>query len=66
MSDMTPLLSAQEVAELLGVTKAWVYEQTRTGRIPHVPLGGRYYRYRREAIEAWIANVERGGSALPG
>lgn len=33
------LLTAAEVAELLGVPKSWVYEQSRAGRIPTVTLG---------------------------
>jgi excisionase family DNA binding protein len=56
------LLIAEEVAELLGVTPAWVYEQSRAGRIPTVTLG-RYRRYRREAISAWIEELERHGVA---
>ncbi|HEV2973556.1 MAG TPA: helix-turn-helix domain-containing protein [Solirubrobacteraceae bacterium] len=53
-----PLLTADEVAELLQVTKAWVYAQTRAQRIPHVPLG-RYVRYRRSAVLQWVAALER-------
>ena len=53
------LLTAVEVAALLGVRTSWVYEQSRAGRIPTVTLG-RYRRYRREALEAWIAERERG------
>jgi excisionase family DNA binding protein len=52
------LLTAEEVAALLQVTKAWVYAQTRAGRIPHVPLG-RYVRYRRSAVVQWLAALER-------
>ena len=55
------LLTASEVAELLGVPKSWVYEQSRTGRIPTVALG-RYRRYRREAIEAWLREIEHAGA----
>ena len=51
------LMSAQDVAALLGVPKAWVYAQSRAGKIPTVTLG-RYRRYRREAIEQWIAKQE--------
>jgi excisionase family DNA binding protein len=51
------LMNAGEVAELLGVPRSWVYEQSRRGRIPTVSLG-RYRRYRREAIEAWIKEIE--------
>jgi excisionase family DNA binding protein len=46
---------------LLGVPKSWVYEQSRAGRIPTVTLG-RYRRYRREAIEAWLEELESEGA----
>ena len=56
------LLTAAEVAELLGVPTSWVYQQSRAGRIPTVTLG-RYRRYRREAIEQWVEQLE--ASARP-
>ena len=52
-----PLLTAEDVAALIGMSVDWVYAETRAGRIPHVPLG-RYYRYRRASIEQWIAELE--------
>jgi excisionase family DNA binding protein len=52
------LLTADEVAAILRMTKAWVYTQTRAERIPHVSLG-RYVRYRRSAINAWLGEIER-------
>jgi excisionase family DNA binding protein len=54
---MTSLLTAEQVAERLGVTKEWVWAQARSGRIPHVRLG-RYCRFREEAIEAWVIQLE--------
>lgn len=51
------LLTAAQVAKRLGVPTSWVYEQSRAGRIPTVTLG-RYRRYRREAIEAWLEEIE--------
>jgi excisionase family DNA binding protein len=54
---MTRLLTAQDVAERLGVTTAWVWAQTRAGNIPHVQLG-RYRRFREEAIEEWLRRLE--------
>ena len=42
---------------MLGVTEAWVYAQSRAGKIPPVKLG-RYRRYRLEAIERWIEDNE--------
>jgi excisionase family DNA binding protein len=55
----TPLLDAGDVAKILGVPKTWVYAETRAGRLPHVNVG-RYRRYRRTTLEAWIADRERG------
>ena len=51
------LLTAAYVAQLLGVPTSWVYDQARSGRIPTVTLG-RYRRFRRQAIEAWIKSLE--------
>ena len=59
------LLTAEEVAALLRVTPAWVYAQTRRHRIPHLRLG-RYVRYRREALEAWMTEVESTSSSPTG
>ena len=55
----TRLLTAAEVAELLGVPTSWVYEQSRAGHIPTVTLG-RYRRFREEAIRTWIERLESG------
>ena len=54
---VTRLLTADEVAERLGVTKDWVWAQARAGRIPHVQLG-RYRRFREEALERWLEEFE--------
>src|SRR5919205_657993 len=56
--DVTRLLTVDEVAERLGVTKDWVWAQARAGRIPHVQLG-RYRRFREEALDAWLAELEQ-------
>lgn len=53
------LLTADQVARMLGVPKSWVYEQSRRGRIPTVTLG-RYRRYRAEAISDWVRRLEAG------
>ena len=56
---MTSLLTVGQVAERLGVTKDWVWAQARQGRIPHVRLG-RYRRFREEALEDWLRELEAG------
>jgi excisionase family DNA binding protein len=61
------LLTAAEVAERLCVTPGWVYAATRANRLPHVRLG-RYVRFRADAIDRWLADLEREGvgpSSLP-
>jgi excisionase family DNA binding protein len=55
------LLPAPDVARMLGVPTSWVYEQSRRDRIPTVTLG-RCRRYRREAIDDWIREIENAGS----
>jgi excisionase family DNA binding protein len=60
LSDVTRLLTVDEVAERLGVTKDWVWAQARAGRIPHVQLG-RYRRFREEALERWLEEQETRG-----
>jgi excisionase family DNA binding protein len=62
MTDGEKLLTADDVADLMRVTRAWVYAQTRANALPHLRLG-RYVRYRRAAIETWMETVERGPGA---
>ena len=54
---MTTLLTAEQVAERLGMTTEWVWRQARKGAIPSVTLG-RYRRFREETIDAWLRELE--------
>lgn len=51
------LLTADDVAERLGVPRSWVYAQARQNKIPFVRLG-HYRRFRPEAIDAWVREIE--------
>jgi excisionase family DNA binding protein len=53
------LLDAGTVAQMVGMSKDWIYAEVRAGRIPHVRLG-RYVRFRSASIEQWIAELEDG------
>jgi excisionase family DNA binding protein len=53
------LLTAAEVADILALPESWVREATRAGRLPHLKLG-RYRRYSRHAIEAWLEDQQAG------
>jgi len=57
---MDRLLTAEEIADRLGMKTDWVWAQARAGRIPHVRLG-RYRRFRESAVEAWLNDLETGG-----
>jgi excisionase family DNA binding protein len=62
---LTPLMRPNDVARLLSVSRAWVYEAARTGRIPSFRLGGEDGppRFVTEDIERWLAEAR--GSWLP-
>ncbi|MGH2885504.1 MAG: helix-turn-helix domain-containing protein [Solirubrobacteraceae bacterium] len=51
------LLKPNDIARQLAVSRAWVYEAARTGRIPSVRIGGRDgpLRFVPEDIEAWLS-----------
>jgi excisionase family DNA binding protein len=52
------LLTADEVAALLGVPRSFVYALARRGELPTVRIGERYVRFREEALDRWIAQRE--------
>ena len=52
------LLSIQEVGEVLGMGRSWVYQQVRSGRMPSVQLGGNI-KVRREDLEEYIQKYRR-------
>lgn len=58
---MSVLLTAAEAAALLSVPKSWVLAEARVNRIPHVKIG-RYVRFRRDSLIAWVDARERGPS----
>ena len=49
-----PLLTPDQAAELLSVKTSWIYEATRTGRLPCIRLG-RHIRFTRAMLEEWLA-----------
>lgn len=51
------LLDAKQLASILNVSPAWIYDQSRRGRLPTVTLG-RYRRYRWASVEQWISEQE--------
>ena len=58
---MKPLLTVEEVANLLGVSQAWVYQHSCGARRPSLPSVklGRAVRFRIEAIQEFVCQLER-------
>jgi excisionase family DNA binding protein len=53
------LLTPEEVATLLGVSRLFVVRQSRAGKIPAIKLG-KVYRYRASTIDSWLREQEQG------
>jgi excisionase family DNA binding protein len=47
------LLTVPEVAEMLGMSRDWVYKKSAAGELPHRKLGS-VLRFVRADIEAWL------------
>ena len=54
---MENLLTPQEIADVLGVSKSTIYQWTHQEFIPHVKLG-RFVRFRQSQVEKWLAQRE--------
>jgi len=58
--DLEALLTVEDVAALLRVSKSWVYEHTRargtprSGQLRHVKIG-KYVRFEPEAVREFLA-----------
>ena len=53
---MLDLLRPNEIAHRLGVSRAWVYDAAKSGRIPSIRIGGEEgpLRFVPEDIDRWI------------
>jgi predicted DNA-binding transcriptional regulator AlpA len=63
-----PLLTAEDVARRLNVSKDWVWDHS-SRKAPHLPvirMGDGTLRYRLSGIEAFITERERLSSLRPG
>lgn len=69
MSEITQLVTAGEVAEILGVTVGTVRRWARAGRIPIIRLSPRVLRFDPEAVLSALAaeaGAEKPGDAHQG
>ena len=52
------LLTVDDIAELTGMGRDWIYAQVRAGQIPHIRMG-RNVRFRETAIDEWLTELEQ-------
>jgi excisionase family DNA binding protein len=67
MGDLdTELLKPSDIASFLGVSRSWVYEAAKAGRLPCVRLGGEGgpLRFVRQDVERWLEHARH--AWLPG
>ena len=57
-----PMMTARQVAELLGVHENWVYDQAASGVLPSYKIGGTR-RFLAEELRGWIAEHRQVGAA---
>ena len=48
-----PLWDANQVAEMMGVSRSWVYQRAEMGLLPHVRIGG-LLRFEPAAIRKFV------------
>jgi excisionase family DNA binding protein len=59
---MESMLTAREVAELLGVHENWVYDHAASGDLPSYKIGGTR-RFDPEEFRGWIEQQRENGRA---
>ena len=56
-SEKSELLTVQQVAELLQVTRSWVYGRMRKRALERLPAYrlGKYWRFDKKEVLAWVS-----------
>jgi excisionase family DNA binding protein len=58
------VLNIQEVAEYLRIPRSSIYKLAKRRGIPSQKVG-RHWRFSRQAIDAWLASLDRADSGVP-
>ncbi len=66
-TEVEPLITADEAAELLNVAPSWVYQHARPkagDALPYIKVG-RYTRFRESELREWLSRHQGGDRPLP-
>lgn len=61
---MDSMMTARQVAELLGVHENWVYDQAASGELPSYKIGGTR-RFDPDELRGWIAEHREANRKQP-
>ena len=65
-TDFEPLLTKEEVCQILGVKESWLNTEIQAGRIPHLRLGKKkFVRFTRANVLEYLESRERPISEAP-
>lgn len=56
------LLTAEDLINMLRLSRAVVYQMLASGEIPSLRIHGRLYRIRRSDLDAWLEKRRQGGA----
>jgi excisionase family DNA binding protein len=59
---MESMMTARQVAELLGVHENWVYDQAASGELPSYKIGGTR-RFDRDELRGWSPSTAKRGAS---
>jgi excisionase family DNA binding protein len=59
MKSTFELLTSDETAKRLRISKACLWQKCRTGEMPHIKLSARNFRFRESDLERWLKERSR-------
>ena len=54
MKPTDQLLTTEETAKILRISKACLWHKCRNGEVPHIKLSARSFRFRESDLERWL------------
>jgi len=61
LADFPEILTTDEIAKALRVSKHTIYEEVRSGRLPVIRISDRVWRFSKWAVEKWIESQQNEG-----
>jgi len=59
MNETTTLLTSEETAKRLRISRECLWHKCRKGEMPHIKLSARNFRFREADLERWLKERSR-------